>query len=61
MGKVLIWKWKISHLRYSLYCKDSSIKIETLYITFEEIFSDLKYVASISSGFFVSKIGEKLS
>ena len=65
MRKMLIWgesayfgKWRISHPRYSLYRIDPSIRIELFVYNFRKIFSDFKNVSSISSGFFVCKIGE---
>ena len=63
MEKVLIWgrsayfgKWRISHLRYSLNCIDSSIKIGLFVFNYRKNFSGLKNVSSIFSGFFVCKI-----
>ena len=55
MKKVLIWgkiayfgKWEISHLRYSLYGIDSSIRIGLFLYNFPKNFSDIKNVSSIS-------------
>ena len=41
---------RISHLRYNLYGKDSSVRIGLFVFNFEKFFSDLKNVSSISSG-----------
>ena len=70
MKKVLIWgesaylgeiayfgKWEISHLRYSLYRIDSSIRIGLFVYNFSKNFSDIKMFLV----FLKCKIGEKLS
>ena len=46
--KVLISGWRISHIRYSLYRIDSSIKIRLFVYNFQKNFSDLKNVSCIA-------------
>ena len=45
-------KWRISHLRYSLYRIDSSIRIGLFVSNFPKFFSDLKNVSSIGCAYF---------
>ena len=61
MRKVLIWrksayseKWRIPHIRESLYRIDSSIRIELFVYNFRKQFSNFKNFSCISSGLFVS-------
>ena len=63
MKKVHIWrksafyeKCRISHLRYSKFRIDSSIRTGFFVYYFRKVFSDLKNVYSISSGFSFAKL-----
>ena len=63
MKKVLIWrknayyeKCRISHLRYSKFRIDSSVRTGFFVYYFRKFFSDLKNVFRICSGFLLAKL-----